>query len=497
MRWKLLAARVPGAMLSIRIVGLLRNPARFRSALVAGLYALLGWFAGFVGLQRQFDNLASWWQRREDDAARLHLDRVGRREEIGSVGTSPPAILIDIRIAQIHRRERGIPRYSLALALSLPAALPPGGEVMYLIDPDHRLPDFFDRLRSRGRIVRGCGEIVDLPRVTHYLQSCVFEFHKDVGVLFPAELARFQPRLCAIAYDLIPWLYKEHYLRNPYLLRRYRYQSRFFDHLDRLLAISECTAQDFVRFRNLEPARVIPVYGGIDLSRFPSLRTLAERHERGEAEVPTRHDLALPSVAGADGYVSVTDGEGRVHRLRQPYWLYVGGDDFRKNVAGLIRGFARTRAANLSPPPALVIACKLPAGMTSNYLQLAHSLGLKPGEEVVFTGYIPDAELEICYRGAFGTVFPSLYEGLGLPILEGYHFGVPAISSNNSSLQELTAHECQFDVSSEAAMAELMVAMHQDPALRERSLTFGDDVLVRLCNWKAVARRVAGYMTAG
>lgn len=487
----------PGVVLGVRIFRLLRNRQRLRAALGARMFGLVHRPATFVGMQQQLGDLVAWRDRLVQHDACFHVEQVGNREAIRPVGLPALAVLIDLRVTQIEERERGIPRYSLALALALPAALPPRSEVMYLIDPDLPLPDLFDRLRSLGRIVRGAGGIAALPRVTHYLQCHLFDLSKNADVLFPPELARFRPRLCAVAYDLIPWLFKEHYLTNEYLMRRYRYHFELVRCLDRLLAISECTARDFVRLCQLDPERVMTIYGGIDLSRFPSLRRLANLHERDDGRVPTRHDLDLQSVAGADGYVSLTDAEGEIYRLRQPYWVYVGAEDFRKNLAGLIRGFAKTRAADLSAPPALVIVCRLSSARREECQELARSLGLTPGEDVVCTGYISDTELEICYRGAFGTVFPSIYEGLGLPVLESYHFGIPAISSDNSSLQELTVRECQFDISSETAMADVMIAMHRDPSLRERSLTFGDDILSRTWNWNVVARRVASYLTAG
>ncbi len=215
------------------------------------------------------------------------------------------------------------------------------------------------------------------------------------------------------------------------------------------------------------------------------------------------HADVLPEVAGnstdntfkeAGELVAIRSADGSLHRLRRPYWLYVGGADFRKNIAGLIEGFALARASLADVEPTLVIACKLSAAQIKSALELGGARGLKPGIDLVLTGFVSDETLEICYRGAFSVVFPSLYEGLGLPVLEGYHFGVPAIVSRNSSLRELAPTCCQFDVGSREEMADLMVLMHRDPSLREKSLSFAGEKMLTLFNWQAAAMRVAAYL---
>ncbi len=80
-------------------------------------------------------------------------------------------------------------------------------------------------------------------------------------------------------------------------------------------------------------------------------------------------------------------------------------------------------------------------------LSLATEHGLVPGTDVILTGFVSDQTLGRLFAGCMATVFPSLYEGLGLPVLESYAFGKPALASDSSSLRELVPEPCRFDPS--------------------------------------------------
>jgi glycosyltransferase involved in cell wall biosynthesis len=385
---------------------------------------------------------------------------------------------MDMRITQISMRERGIPRYATALALALPEYLK-GADIAYLVDPAQPMPDALAALQARGRIVQGAAEIGALGHVSHYLQSCIFELHKDADELFPVELGRFRPHISAIVYDVIPWLFPKQYLTDPYLARRYAYQLSLLPSVNHLFAISNCARDDVARAANLPLSSVTNIYGGIDESRWAAPQTAA----------------ANASNASNGATLEINNEQGERFVLRQPYWLYVGGGDFRKNVQGLVRAFARVLAEQPHAPerPALVIACNLHAEQRKEIAALAASLHVEPGVDIIITGFVSDATLATCYRNAFATVFPSLYEGLGLPVLESYHFGVPALASNVSSLTEVTPVSCQFDPASEDSIAQAMLRMHNTPQLRAESLAFGREIMAE-CNWQQAASKLAAQL---
>jgi glycosyltransferase involved in cell wall biosynthesis len=379
-------------------------------------------------------------------------------------------LLIDLRITQIAQRERGIVRYTTALALAL-AQKRPRGTVAFLIDPEGPPPDAFEAFRTHGAIVEGTGAIGKLPHVSHYLQTCFFELSKTAEELFPTELWRFRPRISTVVYDVIPWIFPQHYLENPAVLERYRALLRLNELVDHHFAISERTRQDMIAITGTPGARVTTVYGGVDEARWAPFR-----------------DDPMPN-----GPLTIANSEGDRFVLDRPYWLYVGGGDFRKNIPGLVEAFARLLAGVPGPRPMLVIACSLSAEVRAGVAEQAAALGLVVGEDLVMTGFVDDPTLARCYRRAFATVFPSLYEGLGLPVLESYYFGVPAIASGTTSLAEITAPECRFDPTSAQDIARAMRDLHADPARRAASVAHGRAVL-GFCDWHRVADVVGAYM---
>jgi glycosyltransferase involved in cell wall biosynthesis len=136
-------------------------------------------------------------------------------------------------------------------------------------------------------------------------------------------------------------------------------------------------------------------------------------------------------------FAPVPDGDARRavlarYGITRPYLLYVGGINARKNIAQLFEAFSRllTRHTDLM----LVIGGKR-QWQTDAIDATFHRLNLS--DHVHFTGYVVDVDLPALYSAAELFVFPSLYEGFGLPPLEAMACGVPAVTSNASSLPEV------------------------------------------------------------
>jgi glycosyltransferase involved in cell wall biosynthesis len=130
--------------------------------------------------------------------------------------------------------------------------------------------------------------------------------------------------------------------------------------------------------------------------------------------------------------------------LPESYLLYLGGFDQRKNVSTLLKAFAQLAR---DPRGFLVIAGRLPEYGLDLAIQAKRSdffpdprpivqeLGIE--ERVIFTGWVPEEDKPALYSGARALVFPSLYEGFGLPPLEALACGTPVIASNRGSLPEI------------------------------------------------------------
>lgn len=279
------------------------------------------------------------------------------------------------------------------------------------------------------------------PDIIHV--SHVFEGYNE-RVALPSRSKRPAGQLVsATLYDLIPLRFQEFYFQNLDFRKWYLARLNWLRQADLLLAISESSRRDAINLLGIEPWRVVTVHGGVS-SHFcapenPSVvkRELIERY-----------------------------------KLRPRIVLYTGGDDHRKNIRGAILGYARV-PVQIRRDCQLVIVCAMEAQRQQMYLDVAKNAGLGDGE-VLITGFIPETDLVAFYQSCDVFVFPSLYEGLGLPVLEAMACGAPVIGGNNSSIRELISRpDALFDASSETAIGEAIVRVLSTRELVDDLQSFG------------------------
>jgi glycosyltransferase involved in cell wall biosynthesis len=152
----------------------------------------------------------------------------------------------------------------------------------------------------------------------------------------------------------------------------------------------------------------------------------------------------------------------------QPYFLYTGSMNPRKNLVRVVRAYAKV-ADRI--PQKLVLTGAFGWDAT----ELAQELERTPAAaRIVRPGYVSDAQLRALYAGSDGFLFPSLYEGFGLPILEAMACGCPVVTSNLSSMPEVAGDAALLvDPASEDELAEAMLALAGDAALRARLVAAG------------------------
>ena len=255
-------------------------------------------------------------------------------------------------------------------------------------------------------------------------------------------------RLVVTVHDLAFLVHPEAFPRRWALVYRAGL-ARAVRSADALIAVSRHTAEDLMRRTRVRPARVY-------------VTPLAPILPHGDADV------------------------GKVlarHRVHAPYILSVGTLEPRKNLARLVRAYRRLAARGF--PHTLVLAG--PAGWRPGEL-LAETTKEGPGS-VVLTGYVPEDDLDALYRGADVFVYPSLYEGFGLPVLDAMARGVPTIVSTSSSLPEVAGEAAvPVDPRSIAGMVEALERVITDVALAARLRDTGQARAARF-SWEDTARR--------
>jgi glycosyltransferase involved in cell wall biosynthesis len=216
----------------------------------------------------------------------------------------------------------------------------------------------------------------------------------------------------------------------------------------------------------------------------------AARDLRQHLHIPPERLRVTYLAAGAEYRpLSRTEVKATLDRLsiRQPYMLYLGGFDQRKNVLGLLRAFARARSA--LGDVRLVIAGRLPARHTDfapDPRNLAEELDL--GKAVHFIGWVAEADKPALYAGAMAFVFPSFYEGFGLPVLEALACGTPVIVGSGSSLEEIAGPGGLVVPPNDLdALSGALCDLVGDAKLRER-LTEAGLAHARTFSWERTAR---------
>jgi glycosyltransferase involved in cell wall biosynthesis len=219
------------------------------------------------------------------------------------------------------------------------------------------------------------------------------------------------------------------------------------------------------------------------------------------AQVPENRVEVIPEAADSAVYYPRTDAVALAqvqsrYGISAPYLLYVARIEHPgKNHVRLIRAFSRLKAEGLLPGVQLVLAGSDWSGAEAVHAEAARS---PFAADIRFTGFVRSSDLPLLYSGAETFVFPSLYEGFGLPLLEAMQCGVPVACSNTSSLPEVAGDAAvMFDPSDECAIAAALESLCTDP---ERRKLYVERGLARSgqFTWTETARRtLKALQTAG
>ena len=208
---------------------------------------------------------------------------------------------------------------------------------------------------------------------------------------------------------------------------------------DALIADSESTRQDAIRLLGIPPQKIYTALLGVD-----------------DAYRPISDQRALEAVR-------------LKYNLPPDFILYVGLVEPRKNLPLLIRAFRKL--IDLKTETRLVIAGRL-GWMYTQVVQLIETLGVK--DKVSLIGYVPTQDLPLVYNLASVFVYPTLYEGFGLPVLEAMACGVPVVTTEISSLPEIIDDAgILVPANDEAALTLAIQSVLTDRALSRRLAILG------------------------
>ena len=202
--------------------------------------------------------------------------------------------------------------------------------------------------------------------------------------------------------------------------------------------------------------------------------------------IPARRLASIPLGVSPN---SVSVAEENPEPVLEPYFLYVGALDGRKNIPGMLEGFRRFLEREKSRH-VLVLAGHSQPSPGARYLDPREILATHPSaERLRFLGEVSESRLDALYRGAVATLLVSLYEGFGFPILESFACGTPVIASNRSSCPEVAGNAgLLVDPDDPDAIAGALARLASDPAERKRLADLGR-LRTRAFTWETTARR--------
>lgn len=391
-------------------------------------------------------------------------------------------IVIDLQGAQTESRFHGIGRYSLEFSLAL-ARDPREHEIWLLLnghDPEsaRELRGLFSGLVPTDRI------LTFVPPDGLELQIAKDRPRRTAAELTRAHLVRSVDPDCliitslieppgseavttnndddldhitaAVLYDLIPWLNAEVYLSDADLRQYYESKLAEIKKARLLLAISASSRQEAIDHLGTDPSHVVNV-------------SAAAR------------DIFAP------GNVSRTDLRPELGVNRRFILYTPSGYDPRKNIVGLIEAFAQLPPA-LRARFQLVIPSKFAPYDHERLRIAARKVGVTD-DELVLTGFVPDADLIALYRATDLFVYPSEHEGFGLPALEAMACGAPVIGSNRTSIPEIIGLDSAlFDPMSVPDISRKMAEVLTDDKLRSDLRAHGL-VQARNFSWEQTAGR--------
>jgi glycosyltransferase involved in cell wall biosynthesis len=335
-------------------------------------------------------------------------------------------LLVDMQSIQAGSAKGGIGRYSLNLleymiknnknikfSLLLNANLSMDYyEYLTTLVPKENIYNFygyketqerFEENRTKSEISQLIRELVislinpDIVFVTSLVEGYLDNVVVSIGKIFPSQ------RSSVILYDLIPYVQQEKYLSNPLAKKHYFEKIEQLSKSELILSISEYSKKEGLEF--LDTKNIVNISSGVNEKFKKVLVTSDEKNQLKQK-----------------------------YSLEENIILYVSSYDVRKNQSSLIEAFSLL-PNDIKEKYQLVLIGNGPKSIIDTLKKQAIDLGIETN--VKFLGFISDEDLLKIYSISSLFVFPSLFEGFGLPALEAMRCEIPTIGSKSTSIIEV------------------------------------------------------------
>lgn len=272
--------------------------------------------------------------------------------------------------------------------------------------------------------------------------------------------AHYTPRFCPVPtvvtiHDTSYLYFQNEFLRKD-LLTLTSWTAHAARHAKKIIAVSNSTKGDIEKNYDIPSSRIKVIYNGFGKSKE-----------------------------------SYKDKEGSFSIPKNPYILYVGTIQPRKNIHALITAFEQIHKTH--PKYRLVVVGKM-GWLFGDIFEHVLEIGLE--DHVIFTGYVSNAQLAALYRKATCFVFPSFYEGFGIPLLEAMSYGCPVIASNAASLPEVGGDAClYFNPKEPHELTQKIREVIDNPSLQKKLVEKGLK-RVALFSWEKSAQETLTTLMA-
>ena len=323
----------------------------------------------------------------------------------------------------------------------------------------------------------------DLKKIDVYLQI-------DPNIPLPKKVHGLVTSV--MLHDLIPYILEADYLWNYHtsrihglsrkaslrtLARRLLYAWNFkalIKHADILLANSEHTKQDFIKFAGVKPERIKVTLLGVKKLKTDltdTKPTMIYKHTSwGYLKEPYDFD-------------------------NTPFILYVGGADRRRKIEDIVMAFNRIRAKG-TPLKLVLAGDSMDGPMKISTEEIQHALKTSSYfSDIIYMGYTDTATLNWLYKHALTFVFPSRYEGFGLPVLEAMSHGTPVIAYDNQAIREICKNIPIYVNNGLELEQSILELLKMTPAKRLQLVQPAIE-LVELYDWKKTSNKIIRIITS-